>query len=121
MPKGPNWERALKSWKKLFSDEGAHFDKSINIDGSKIAPVVTWGTSPEDVLPINSIVPNPGDFDKQKRVAVKRSLDYMGLNPGQKLEEVKINTVFIGSCTNGRIEDLREVAKSWRDVRLKLA
>ena len=102
---------ALNFWKMLYSDKGSKFDKLVVIDGSKIAPVVTWGTSPEDVLPINDIIPNPNDFDNQKKQAVERSLDYMGLFPGQKLEEVKIDTVFIGSCTNGRIEDLREVAK----------
>ena len=110
-PKGTNWEMALNFWKMLYSDKGSKFDKLVVIDGSKIAPVVTWGTSPEDVLPINDIIPNPNDFDNQKKQAVERSLDYMGLFPGQKLEEVKIDTVFIGSCTNGRIEDLREVAK----------
>jgi len=119
VPKGSNWEMALQSWKELFSDEGAFFDKSIDINGGKIAPVVTWGTSPEDVLPINSIVPHPGDFDQQKSLAVKRSLDYMGLNPGQKLEDVEINTVFIGSCTNGRIEDLREVARIMEGRKVK--
>ena len=110
-PKGSNWEMAINSWKELFSDDGSKFDKLVVIDGNKIAPVVTWGTSPEDVLPINEIIPNPNDFDVQKKQAVERSLNYMGLFPGQKLEEVKIDTVFIGSCTNGRIEDLREVAK----------
>ena len=110
-PKGSNWEMAINSWKELFSDAGSKFDKLVVIDGNKIAPVVTWGTSPEDVLPINEIIPNPNDFDVQKKQAVERSLNYMGLFPGQKLEEVKIDTVFIGSCTNGRIEDLREVAK----------
>jgi len=110
-PKGSNWEMAINSWKQLYSDDGSRFDKIVVIDGNNIAPVVTWGTSPEDVLPINEIIPNPNDFDVQKKQAVERSLNYMGLIPGQKLEEVKIDTVFIGSCTNGRIEDLREVAK----------
>ena len=104
--------------KFFFSDKGCKFDKLVVIDGSKIAPVVTWGTSPEDVLPINDIIPNPNDFDNQKQ-AVERSLDYMGLFPGQKLEEVKIDTVFIGSCTNGRIEDLREVAKIMEGKKVK--
>ena len=118
-PKGANWEMASQSWRSLFSDKGAFFDKSLQIDGEKIAPVVTWGTSPEDVLPINSAIPHPGDFDQQKSIAVERSLDYMGLNPGQKLEEVEIDTVFIGSCTNGRIEDLREVAKIMEGRKVK--
>ena len=118
-PKGTNWEMALNSWKMLYSDNGSKFDKLVVVDGSKIAPVVTWGTSPEDVLPINDIIPNPNDFDNQKKQAVERSLDYMGLYPGQKLEEVKIDTVFIGSCTNGRIEDLREVAKIMEGKKVK--
>ena len=118
-PKGSNWELALQYWGTLYSDKGAFFDKTIKIDGGKIAPVVTWGTSPEDVLPINGFVPDPSDFDQQKSLAVKRSLDYMGLNPGQKLEEVEIDTVFIGSCTNGRIEDLREVARIMEGRKVK--
>tara|TARA_B100001057_G_scaffold293332_1_gene293416 strand:+ start:5276 stop:6682 length:1407 start_codon:yes stop_codon:yes gene_type:complete len=118
-PKGSNWEMAINSWKQLYSDEGSKFDKLVVIDGNNIAPVVTWGTSPEDVLPINEIIPNPNDFDVQKKQAVERSLNYMGLIPGQKLEEVKIDTVFIGSCTNGRIEDLREVAKIMEGQKVK--
>ena len=118
-PKGSNWEMAINSWKQLYSDDGSRFDKIVVIDGNNIAPVVTWGTSPEDVLPINEIIPNPNDFDLQKKQAVERSLNYMGLIPGQKLEEVKIDTVFIGSCTNGRIEDLREVAKIMEGKKVK--
>ena len=118
-PKGSNWEMAINSWKQLYSDDGSRFDKLVVIDGNNIAPVVTWGTSPEDVLPINEIIPNPKDFDVQKKQAVERSLNYMGLIPGQKLEEVKIDTVFIGSCTNGRIEDLREVAKIMEGKKVK--
>ena len=118
-PKGSNWEIALNSWKQLYSDDGSKFDKLVIIDGNNIAPVVTWGTSPEDVLPINEIIPNPNDFDMQKKQAVERSLNYMGLFPGQKLQEVKIDTVFIGSCTKGRIEDLREVAKIMEGKKVK--
>ena len=118
-PKGSNWEMAINSWKQLYSDDGSRFDKIVVIDGNNIAPVVTWGTSPEDVLPINEIIPNPNDFDVQKKQAVERSLNYMGLIPGQKLEEVKIDTVFIGSCTNGRIEDLREVDKIMEGKKVK--
>ena len=118
-PKGSNWEMAINSWKQLYSDDGSRFDKIVVIDGNNIAPVVTWGTSPEDVLPINEIIPNPNDFDVQKKQAVERSLNYVGLIPGQKLEEVKIDTVFIGSCTNGRIEDLREVAKIMEGKKVK--
>ena len=110
-PSGKNWEIALAYWKTLKSDNGACFDKVVNIDGSKIDPVVTWGTSPEDVLPITAKVPRPEDFENGKVEAVRRSLDYMGLNPGENLQDVPINTVFIGSCTNGRIEDLRQVAQ----------
>ncbi|MEO1312630.1 MAG: 3-isopropylmalate dehydratase large subunit [Pseudomonadota bacterium] len=110
-PKGGNWELAMAYWKTLFTDEGAHFDKEVILDAAEIAPVVTWGTSPEDVLPITGIVPAPEEFAEGKDEAVRRSLDYMGLQPGTRLQDVEIDTVFIGSCTNGRIEDLREVAR----------
>lgn len=109
-PKGAKWEAALAYWKTLFTDEGAHFDKVVTIRGEDIAPVVTWGTSPEDVLPITGSVPAPEDFTGGKVDAVRRSLDYMGLTPGMKLTDIKIDAVFIGSCTNGRIEDLRAAA-----------
>ena len=111
-PKGAAWEAALAWWKTLYTDEGAHFDKVITLKGEDIAPVVTWGTSPEDVLPITGVVPNPADFaDAGKAAAAKRSLEYMGLTPGTPLNQIEVDTVFIGSCTNGRIEDLRAVAK----------
>ena len=118
-PKNSQWERALTYWKTLYSDPGAHFDQILNLDGSQIAPVVTWGTSPEDVLPIDGKVPDPKEFEGGKIEAAKRSLEYMGLNPGQRLEDIKIDTVFIGSCTNGRIEDLREVAKVMKGRKVK--
>ena len=118
-PKGAAWEAALAYWKTLFSDEGGHYDKVITLRGEDIAPVVTWGTSPEDVLPITSDVPAPNAFEGGKVGAAQRSLDYMGLTPGTKLQDVKIDTVFIGSCTNGRIEDLREVAKIMEGRRVK--
>ena len=118
-PKGAAWEQAVEYWKSLFTDEGAHFDKVIEIDGEDIAPVVTWGTSPEDVLPITESVPAPESFQGGKVEAVKRSLDYMGLSVGQKLTDIKIDTVFIGSCTNGRIEDLRAAAKILKGKKVK--
>ena len=109
-PKGAAWEAALNWWKTLTTDEGAHYDKVITIKGEDIAPVVTWGTSPEDVLPITAAVPAPEDFQGGKIDAARRSLDYMGLKPGTPLNEIAIDAVFIGSCTNGRIEDLRAAA-----------
>ena len=118
-PKGAAWEQAVEYWKTLFTDESAYFDKIIEINGDDIAPVVTWGTSPEDVLPITEIVPAPENFQGGKIEAVKRSLDYMGLTAGQKLTDIKIDTVFIGSCTNGRIEDLRAAAKILEGKKIK--
>ncbi|MFK7944875.1 MAG: 3-isopropylmalate dehydratase large subunit [Paracoccaceae bacterium] len=119
VPQGEMWDKAVAHWRTLFTDEGAHFDKVVTIRAEDIAPVVTWGTSPEDVLPITSAVPAPEDFEGGKVDAVRRSLDYMGLTPGTRLQDVDINTVFIGSCTNGRIEDLREVAKIMEGRRVK--
>lgn len=118
-PKAGAYEQAVENWKTLFTDEGAHFDKVVTLKGEDIQPCVTWGTSPEDVLPITATVPAPEDFEGGKVDAVKRSLDYMGLTPGQKLSDVEIDTVFIGSCTNGRIEDMRAVAEVVKGKKIK--
>ncbi|WP_037312928.1 3-isopropylmalate dehydratase large subunit [Ruegeria halocynthiae] len=118
-PKGAQWEAALNWWKTLYTDEDAHFDKVITLRGEDIAPVVTWGTSPEDVLPITATVPHPEDFEGGKVDAARRSIEYMGLEAGQKLSDVEIDTVFIGSCTNGRIEDLRAAAEILKGKKIK--
>ena len=111
-PKGKDWDLALKWWQSLPSDKDAFYDKKITIDANKIKPTVTWGTSPEDVVPIDGYIPDPSKIkDEDAKAKVQRSLDYMGLEGGQKISDVEINTVFIGSCTNSRIEDLRSAAK----------
>jgi 3-isopropylmalate dehydratase large subunit len=110
-PKGADWDRAVEQWRELFTDEGATFDRSVEFDAGDIAPTVTWGTSPEDVAPITASIPDLDSFaDDAKRDAVRRSLDYMGLEPGQRLQDIAVEHVFIGSCTNSRIEDLRAAA-----------
>ncbi|MER8501388.1 MULTISPECIES: 3-isopropylmalate dehydratase large subunit [unclassified Mesorhizobium] len=111
-PKGEAWDAALAYWKTLQSDEGAHFDKVVVLDAAKLPPIVSWGSSPEDVVSVQGIVPNPDDItDENKRTSKQRALDYMGLIPGTKITDIELDRVFIGSCTNGRIEDLRAAAK----------
>ena len=110
-PKGDVWDKAVAYWRSLPSDEGASYDTEIELPAAEIAPTVTWGTSPEDALPITGSVPDPDkETDEAKRAKLQRAIDYMGLTAGQKLTDVKIDTVFIGSCTNSRIEDLRSTA-----------
>ena len=111
-PKGADWDAAVAYWQTLYSDEGAHFDAEIKLDAANLPPTVTWGTSPEDVVSITGAVPDPAAVDDAgRKQALERSLKYMGLAPGTKITDVAIDRVFIGSCTNGRIEDLRQVAE----------
>ena len=111
-PKGENWDKAIEYWQTLPSDKDAEYDKEITIQANDINPQITWGTSPQDVTSIYGNVPDPKKIqDVTKRKAVERSLNYMGLSPNQQINKIKIDKVFIGSCTNGRIEDLRQVAK----------
>ena len=118
-PRGADWDRALGYWRTLFSDEGARFDTEVHLAGDAIAPLVTWGTSPEDVVPITGSVPLPDSFDDpSKRAAAAKSLDYMGLAPGTRMEDVRVENIFIGSCTNSRIEDLRAAASVVRGRRV---
>jgi 3-isopropylmalate/(R)-2-methylmalate dehydratase large subunit len=118
-PKGDKWDRAVEYWKTLKTDEGAVFDKEINLDASEISPMITWGTSPQDVITIDEKVPNPdNEKDEDRKNSIERSLNYMGLKPNMSAKDIKIDKVFIGSCTNGRIEDLREAAKILKDKKI---
>ena len=111
-PSGDLWEKAVAHWKTLRSDEGASYDKEVVLDVSDIVPQATWGTNPELVAPITGIVPNPKDaMDAHKRESIERAIAYMGLEPGMKMTDIPIDRVFIGSCTNGRIEDIRAAAE----------
>ncbi|MGE0204027.1 MAG: 3-isopropylmalate dehydratase large subunit [Hyphomicrobiaceae bacterium] len=111
-PKGKDWDDAMRFWETLHSDDGAHFDRVVRLDAGNLPPTLTWGTSPEDVVSITGAVPDPAKVeDEGKRAAMQRSLDYMGLTPGTRMTDIKIDRVFIGSCTNSRIEDLRAAAR----------
>jgi 3-isopropylmalate/(R)-2-methylmalate dehydratase large subunit len=114
-PKAPNgaaWDAAMRYWETLQSDEGAYFDREVRLDAARLPPIVTWGTSPEDVVSIEGVIPDPGNVeDEGKRASMERALAYMGLTPGTRMTDIKLDRVFIGSCTNGRIEDLRAVAR----------
>ncbi|MBL8706782.1 MAG: 3-isopropylmalate dehydratase large subunit [Rhodospirillales bacterium] len=119
-PKGGTWEQAVAYWKTLPSDPGAHYDRVVELKAEDILPQVTWGTSPEQVQPINGRVPDPSEEkDEMRRNGIKRALEYMGLKPGMRIDEIPIDTVFIGSCTNSRIEDLRQAAAVAKGKKVK--
>ena len=110
-PKGKAWDLALDYWKTLYTDDGAVYDKVVILDAAKLPPIVSWGSSPEDVISVTGVVPNPDDIaDENKRASKWRALEYMGLTPGTRITDIPVERVFIGSCTNGRIEDLRAAA-----------
>jgi 3-isopropylmalate/(R)-2-methylmalate dehydratase large subunit len=111
-PKGADWDAAVAAWKELKTDDGAKWDKEVFIDASTLTPYVSWGTNPAQVLPIDGVIPSPSDADDETGAdTIKRALEYMGLTAGMNMREVPVDTVFIGSCTNGRIEDIRAAAE----------
>ena len=119
-PKGAAWERALDDWRGLVTDDGASFDKEVTLEAASLSPHVSWGTNPGQVVPIDGIVPGPDDFlDSAAREAAGRALEYMGLTAGTAVRDIPVDTVFIGSCTNGRIEDLRAAADVLRGRKVK--
>jgi 3-isopropylmalate/(R)-2-methylmalate dehydratase large subunit len=118
-PKGEAWDMARKYWETLHTDPGAHFDRIVKLDGANLPPIVSWGTSPEDVVSVAGVVPNPDDIaEETKRLSKWRALEYMGLKPGTKITDIPLDVIWIGSCTNGRIEDLREVAGIVKDKKI---
>ncbi|SNY90559.1 3-isopropylmalate/(R)-2-methylmalate dehydratase large subunit [Cohaesibacter sp. ES.047] len=119
-PKGADWDKAMDFWKSLYTDEGAHFDTVVTLDAASLPPIVSWGTSPENVTTIDGSTPDPDAIeDESRRNAVKRALDYMGLKANTKMTDVALDRVFIGSCTNGRIEDLRAAASVFKGRKVK--
>lgn len=120
-PSGQAWDEAMVYWKSLPTDAGAKFDQEIELNGSEIIPMMTWGTSPEEAGPINGVVPDPADIkDLEKREALQQSLDYMGLKPGMPFTDIRVDKVFIGSCTNSRIEDIRAAAAVVKGKKAKI-
>jgi 3-isopropylmalate/(R)-2-methylmalate dehydratase large subunit len=118
MPKGADWDAAVAFWRGLKSDDGAAFDREVEIHADEVAPTVTWGTSPEHALPVTASVPDPsGEVDEGRRATYEKAVDYMGLTPGAPLDGLAVDRVFIGSCTNARIEDLRAAAAVMKDRR----